>query len=553
MLNMGVLHAQVERYAVVINEIMVDPTPVIGLPNAEFIELRNCSKQTIDLNKWKIEKGTSVYSISTTTLLKPDSIIVLCSKSNIALFASIRSVAMNAFPALINEEGTLALKSSDNRTIHAVRYQSSWHENGIKASGGWSLEMIDPLKPCEKNNWGSSTHRNGGTPGLENSIYLKKSFAFEFEIRQCVAVNENVLLLQLANGMDSNSLSTHSNYLFNDMPDQIQQVNAVGPLFDEAWIKLKSPIKQTVIYTIQLNNILSCKKEKMFEGVVQTGLLKEPSPKDILINEVLFNPPSDGEDFVELYNHGTGVVNVYDLYLSSYNQLGSLNTSYKMGDGFYNLFPGDYVVISEDTSFVRKYWPGAILKKMIQMKAMPSMPDDEGNIALLDKQGRLIDKMNYTEKMHFPFVSEKSGVSLERIQFSASSSDATNWHSAASTSGHGTPTLENSQHNKITSYTSAFQASSKIVSPNNDGVDDFLSIQYQLNQPGYMCSVYLFGLNGNMIAKIADNQLLGTKGSIVWNGLNRQQILPTGQYIVYIEAFHLNGKTLKEKILIGVR
>jgi hypothetical protein len=166
---MGVLHAQVDRYAVVINEIMVDPTPVVGLPNAEYIELRNCSKQTIDLQKWKIEKGTSSYSIGTATLLKPDSIIVLCSKSNTGFFSSIRSVAMNSFPALINEEGTLALKSPDNRTIHAVNYQSAWHENTIKASGGWSLEMIDPLKPCEKNNWGSSVHRNGGTPGLENS------------------------------------------------------------------------------------------------------------------------------------------------------------------------------------------------------------------------------------------------------------------------------------------------------------------------------------------------------------------------------------------------
>ena len=111
MLNMGVLHAQVERYAVVINEIMVDPTPVVGLANAEYIELRNCSKQTIDLNKWKIEKGNTSYSIGTATLLKPDSMVVLCSKSNAAFFSTIRIVALNAFPVLINEEGTLALKS----------------------------------------------------------------------------------------------------------------------------------------------------------------------------------------------------------------------------------------------------------------------------------------------------------------------------------------------------------------------------------------------------------------------------------------------------------
>ena len=104
---MGVLHAQVDRYAVVINEIMVDPTPMVGLPNAEYIELRNCSKQTIDLQKWKIEKGTSSYLIGTATLLKPDSIIVLCSKSNTGFFSSIRSVAMNSFPALINEKAHL--------------------------------------------------------------------------------------------------------------------------------------------------------------------------------------------------------------------------------------------------------------------------------------------------------------------------------------------------------------------------------------------------------------------------------------------------------------
>lgn len=550
---MGVLHAQVDRYAVVINEIMVDPTPVVGLPNAEYIELRNCSKQTIDLQKWKIEKGTSSYSIGTATLLKPDSIIVLCSKSNTGFFSSIRLVAMNSFPALINEEGTLALKSPDNRTIHAVNYQSAWHENATKASGGWSLEMIDPLKPCEKNNWGSSVHRNGGTPGLENSIYLKTVIQNGFEIRQCVAVNEQTLLLQLENGMDSSSLSNPANYQFNNMLDHIQQVNAAGPLFDEAWIKLKAPIQANTIYAIQIKNILTCKKEKTFEGVVQTGLLKDPTANDILINEILFNPPPDGEDFIELYNQGQAVINIYDLYLASFNQLGGLNTGYKIGDGYYNLFPGDYAVVTKDTSFVKKQWPTVKSRKMIQIKSIPSMPDDEGNIAIVNKQGKLIDKMPYTEKMHDPFISDPSGVSLERIQFTMSSADPTNWHSASSTSGYGTPTLENSQHNKPLIYSVAFKTTSKIISPNNDGMDDYLTITYQLNQPGYMCSVFLFGLNGNLISKIADNQLLGTKGSIVWNGLHREQMLPLGQYIIYIEAFHLNAKTIKEKILIGIR
>jgi hypothetical protein len=550
---MGVLHAQVDRYAVVINEIMVDPTPVVGLPNAEYIELRNCSKQTIDLQKWKIEKGTSSYSIGTATLLKPDSIIVLCSKSNTGFFSSIRLVAMNSFPALINEEGTLALKSPDNRTIHAVNYQSAWHENTIKASGGWSLEMIDPLKPCEKNNWGSSVHRNGGTPGLENSIYLKTVIQNGFEIRQCVAVNEQTLLLQLENGMDSSSLSNPANYQFNNMLDHIQQVNAAGPLFDEAWIKLKAPIQANTIYAIQIKNILTCKKEKTFEGVVQTGLLKDPTANDILINEILFNPPPDGEDFIELYNQGQAVINIYDLYLSSFNQLGGLNTGYKIGEGYYNLFPGDYAVVTKDTSFVKKQWPTVKSRKMIQIKSIPSMPDDEGNIAIVNKQGKLIDKMLYTEKMHDPFISDPSGVSLERIQFTMSSADPTNWHSASSTSGYGTPTLENSQHNKPLIYSVAFKTTSKIISPNNDGMDDYLTITYQLNQPGYMCSVFLFGLNGNLISKIADNQLLGTKGSIVWNGLHREQMLPLGQYIIYIEAFHLNAKTIKEKILIGIK
>ena len=546
--------AQTERYTIVINEIMVDPSPVVGLPNAEYIELRNCSNRSIDLNKWKIEKGSTTYSIGNSTVLKPDSLIVLCSKTNLPLFnPSLRIIALSSFPILTNDEGIIGLKSPDNTTIHAIEYKSSWHENTIKAAGGWSLEMINPLQPCENNNWTSSVHRNGGTPGMENSVYKSKPAASRFEALQCIALNDQTLLIEFSHGADSSSLSNALNYSFREPMLSASSAKAIGSLFNKAEIKLQTAFKPNSVYNIEIKNILSCKKDKSLETSVQTGLQKDPLPKDILVNEVLFNPPSDGSDFIELYNNTQSVVNANELYLSSYNNLGGLTTNYKIGEGHFNFFPKDYIIISEDTAFVKKQWPSAISKKMIQVKNLPSLPDDEGNIIILNKQGIVLDNMYYTDNMHYPFLHDPSGVSLERIQPAASSQDKNNWHSASSFVNYASPTLENSQYKKSDSTPSHFEIAPKILSPNNDGINDVLGINYHFDQPGYTCTVYLFGLQGNLISKIIDNILLGTSGSICWNGLNKGQILPAGQYIVYIEAFHLQSKTVKEKRLIAIR
>ena len=65
-------YAQVaKRYDVVMDEIFPDPSPVVGLPNAEFIELKNVSDSAFNLRNWKLSDGSSVATIKSNFILQP--------------------------------------------------------------------------------------------------------------------------------------------------------------------------------------------------------------------------------------------------------------------------------------------------------------------------------------------------------------------------------------------------------------------------------------------------------------------------------------------------
>ena len=182
----------------------------------------------------------------------------------------------------------------------------------------------------------------------------------------------------------------------------------------------------------------------------------------------------------------------------------------------------------------------------------PSYNDDKGNVILLNEQGTVIDEIKYSDKWHFPLISNKEGVALERIDYNDTSlveaNQKANFHSAATSVGYGTPTYKNSQYKITDEVQGDITVTPEVVSPDNDGMDDFATITYSFPEPGYVANITIFDAQGRPVRYLQRNALCGLKGFYRWDGLGENNIkLPVGIYIIYTEVFNLKGKTKKFK------
>src|SRR6188472_393078 len=83
------MRAQVaNRYDIVIDELMADPTPQVGLPNNEWIELRNTSSVAFNLSGWRIGDAGSQSGPMPSYNLLPDSFVIVCTSSAVAAMSA---------------------------------------------------------------------------------------------------------------------------------------------------------------------------------------------------------------------------------------------------------------------------------------------------------------------------------------------------------------------------------------------------------------------------------------------------------------------------------
>jgi hypothetical protein len=155
--------------------------------------------------------------------------------------------------------------------------------------------------------------------------------------------------------------------------------------------------------------------------------------------------------------------------------------------------------------------------------------------------------MQYTDEMHYALLNNPEGISLERLNLMVSGMESSNWHSAATpgrnaTGFGGTPTYENSQKNTIGISNNEWERTPEIFSPDNDGFEDYLQLNYQLAQAGYTANILIYNAKGQKVLNLRNNIFLETQGQITWDGTDDDgNKANMGIYVIYIEMFNLNG------------
>jgi hypothetical protein len=533
-----------QRFDIVIDEIMADPSPQIGLPGNEWIEIKNCSPYPINLQNWRIGDANSLSGPLPNYTLQADSFLVICGTSALpAMSAFGAAVAISSFPSLDNEGDVIFLQTSGGMTMHAIRFTSDWYRNSLKKEGGWSLEMIDPKNPCAASiNWQASIHPAGGTPGSANSINGSINDESPPKITGAYTLDDKTIILEFDEPLDSASAAQLPLYQMNGEAI-FTEVVVLRPLFASVQLKTLSPLLPARIYTLTVANLKDCRQNEIAaNNSTRIGLPSDPAPGEWIINEILFNPHAGAYDYVECLNTSNRIFDASKLYIANRNSSGAVSSIKALSSVPKYVFPGDYIVLTENAGSLGSHYSMQVPGNVFTVPGLPSFPDDSGTVILLNLQGIITDETRYNANWHFKLIANPEGVSLERIDPDGRSSDPANWHSAGSTAGYGTPTSKNSQFKLLPAVPASFSVTPGTFSPDNDGLDDIASIQYKLSEPGYMATISIFDAGGRSIRRLVRNQLLAMEGYWNWDGLDEKgQQLPIGVYIILAEVFNLHG------------
>ena len=519
-------------FDVIINEVMVDPEPSVQLPVVEYVELYNRKNYPVKLINW--------------TLLVGDQAVVLDSISlegheHLVLFNSVYSSIFEAqnfhgasLPNLNNEEEYLGLFDEDHQLIHEIHYDRSWYHNDNKSNGGWSMEMIDPENYCSGiNNWKSCKNNLGGSPGNTNSVFDQNLDLLPPVITDVFVEEEDKIELIWSENLYDSTLLFFNSYSFSNGLNLL----SIDHQMNKTYLTFFNSIDKGVLFKLSVLPIKDCQENSSDLIHYEFANGKWPDTSSLYINEILFNATTDGYEYVELYNATEEYIDLSKVLIGNYDPfINDIIDTERVTQQRHNLSPHSYISLCEDTSWIKKAYPSKDNLFFLEVDRLPSLPNDEGTIAISSLAFELIDVFSYSEELHSPLLNDLKGVALERVHH-----ESNHWFSASSSENYGTPSRQNSQFSFMPQYESKLDVIPEVFSPNNDGYHDFTNIKIHVDLPSKV-NIYVYDKKGFKVRELCKSELVTKEATWLWDGTNNEGLeLPIGIYMMIASLIESSG------------
>ncbi len=385
-------------------------------------------------------------------------------------------------------------------------------------------------------------------------INTKQFVYYLIHPKSAYAESKNLLKITFSEEVERVTAEQIENYSVNELgnPAKAYKHNSLSNI---VYLEFTGNFENSKEYSLHIENV-----KDLNGNAIRPADLKfrwfMPNAEDIVINEILFNPKSGGVDYVEIYNNSLFPVDLSIMKIANRDDENQVVNRKDLSDTNNLLYPAEYLCITSDTLITKNDYPAPSYGRFVQLNSLPSYPDDFGTV-VLQFGDTIIDEFSYSKDMHSALISDANGVSLERLNPDMPTQDKSNWYSAAESAGFGTPANKNSQFStgESTDF-SDILVEPEVFSPDGDGYDDRVFIRYKFNEPGYIANVLVYNKNGQLVKRLANNELLATQGSFAWDGFyENKQRASLGIYIVYFEVFNLKGevKSYKKTCVVAAK
>ena len=424
----------ISKHDIIISEIMADPTPAVNLPEHEYIELYNTSKQSININNWTFQNGNTKVKLPN-YIIAPFEVLILCKSSDTSEYVQYgKFLGLTSWPSLLNNGSSLKIINEKGDIIDEVNYSINWYKDSRKSDGGYSLEYEHNKKICEGGYlWSASISEAGGTPGKYNSKWEKG--IEDLYVAQVNILNDTSIYLKFNILPDTSNLLAVDNYVLNNSSQVVKKVKYWNSNNKELIISFSEKLKSKFSHEFKIENIRTCDNRKLNENTFILNYINNDDTSLIRINEIYADPfPSQGlaeAEYIELFNASPNTVNL-DAYTISIG-----TSKYYLPARI--LKPGEYLLLcsNNDTSDIKKY--GAF----IGINALVSLSNTSATISLNNKVGRLIDRVSYKNTWYRDNTKVDGGWSLELIDPYNRCNFINKWSSSIHSIG-GTPGKKNS-------------------------------------------------------------------------------------------------------------